>query len=610
LLSIILISCEKEETGIVINTGTVETVTSTSITLNGKIISSGSGLSAFGYITSTDQSFGSATSYTMISNPQPGNHTLTVMNLIPGTNYYIKAYASNSSEFVYGEVITQMTLAVTPSVNTMPVGSVNQTSATIGGNVISDGGFPVTVRGICWSKQQQPLISGNKAVSGGGLGQFSCNLTNLEPGTTYYARAFAVNAYDTAYGNQVSFTTGIITVKPEVSTSVISNITTTTAQAGGNVSSDGGASVTERGVCWSINEEPTTLNNKVQSGEGTGTFTCEITDLLPNTTYFARAYAINAEGTSYGSQVQFTTNREITAPVIVTSNVSSVTSTSAIGGGTITDDGGSEIIERGICWCINQYPTAFDNKATGSSVSGQFSVGMTGLLPNTNYYIRAYAINSIDTAYGSQVSFTTLSPESGSFTDSRDGISYKWIRAGKQIWMAENLAYLPYVSPSTEGSSDSEKYYVYDYEGTNVEEAKTTDYYKEYGVLYNHFTAQQGVCPIGWHLPIIEEWDELINYWTGTDEAGGKLKETGTTYWESPNTGATNQSEFTALPAGKREFTGGYNQIGKEAYFWTDSQTRSYDVFGIYLTNNSSVASSNTFNSESGFSVRCVKDSD
>ncbi|HOR61199.1 MAG TPA: FISUMP domain-containing protein [Bacteroidales bacterium] len=138
-----------------------------------------------------------------------------------------------------------------------------------------------------------------------------------------------------------------------------------------------------------------------------------------------------------------------------------------------------------------------------------------------------------------------------SFTDPRDNNTYRTVQIGNQIWMAENLKYLPSVVGPGTGSKTNPYYYVYDYVGTNVDAAKQSAIYTTYGVLYN-WEAAKTACPTGWHLPSDAEWTILTNYLGGEAVAGGKLKETGTTHWNSPNEGATNETDFTALPGGNR----------------------------------------------------------
>ncbi|MFH0842171.1 MAG: fibrobacter succinogenes major paralogous domain-containing protein [Bacteroidota bacterium] len=207
------------------------------------------------------------------------------------------------------------------------------------------------------------------------------------------------------------------------------------------------------------------------------------------------------------------------------------------------------------------------------------------------------------------------------FTDSRDGNIYHGVKIGDQVWMAENLRYLPGVVGPATGSSTTSYYYVYGYNGTSVTDAKGTSNYTTYGVLYNWPAAMngatsstanpsgvQGVCPTGWHLPSDAEWTELTNYLGGESVAGGKLKEIGTSHWNSPNTGATNESGFTALPGGYRKLDGAFSNIGGTGYwpsttenitFYNWSRSMYWDISDVYRSNGEK---------ESGFSVRCVKD--
>lgn len=197
---------------------------------------------------------------------------------------------------------------------------------------------------------------------------------------------------------------------PSVTTSPVQDITTSSASSGGNVTADGGAAVTARGICWNTSQNPTVSLTKANSGTttngtGIGTFTSSITDLSPGTTYYVRAYATNSKGTAYGTQQSFTTTAVLST--VTTTNASSVTSTSASSGGNITADGGASVTARGVCWSTSQNPTITNSKTSDGSGTGSFTSSITGLSPGITYYARAYATNSIGTAYGNQISFTT-----------------------------------------------------------------------------------------------------------------------------------------------------------------------------------------------------------
>lgn len=208
--------------------------------------------------------------------------------------------------------------------------------------------------------------------------------------------------------------------------------------------------------------------------------------------------------------------------------------------------------------------------------------------------------------------------ESNKFKDARDGQIYRWVKIGDQIWMAENLAYLPAVSPPTSESFSEPIYYVTGYQGTSVIEAKATTNYQTYGVLYN-WPAAAEACPAGWHLPTDAEWKQLEIYLgmssadvDGTDfrglVVGGKLKETGTTHWNSPNTAATNETGFTALPAGYRYLDNSFKNFGNNADFWTSTEQSSLFVWFRMVNYDHGGIFRDYKDKPCGFSVRCIKD--
>ncbi len=196
-----------------------------------------------------------------------------------------------------------------------------------------------------------------------------------------------------------------------ISTINANNITNTGVTVNSEIKYDGGSTVTQRGVCWSTNQNPTIADNITTNGSGSGSFTSSIFGLNSNTTYYLRAYATNGVGTSYGNQINFTsTNISGSFPTLTTVSASNVTNNSAVSGGNITSDGGLSITQRGVCWSTNQNPTITDNITTNGSGSGSFTSSITSLNTNTTYYVRSYATNSLGTAYGNQINFTTTTP--------------------------------------------------------------------------------------------------------------------------------------------------------------------------------------------------------
>ncbi len=185
---------------------------------------------------------------------------------------------------------------------------------------------------------------------------------------------------------------------PVLSTSPVSHITLISANCGGNITSDGGSSVIERGVCWSKSPNPTTANNKTTEGTGTGIFTSTLTSLTAINTYYVRAYATNYVGTAYGNELIFTV---AALPTVTTSSFYNVRGSSVDAGLSVTSDGGSTITSMGLCWSTSPGPTLSDQYTSNSLYT------MTGLSVNTVYYYRAFATNMAGTAYGNQISFNS-----------------------------------------------------------------------------------------------------------------------------------------------------------------------------------------------------------
>ena len=209
----------------------------------------------------------------------------------------------------------------------------------------------------------------------------------------------------TTWTDAIGFS-GVVTA-PVVTSVAATGITSTTAICGGNVTSDGGAAITERGICYGITADPTIAGTKVVVAGTNGAFTGNVGGLTANTAYHYRAYATNSAGTSYGNDLTFTTASGAVAPVVSTGAVSAITSSTATVAGDVSNDGGSTITERGICWSTTANPTTANTKVAVSGTTGVFSGNLTGLTGSTVYYARAYAINTIGTSYGSDINFTT-----------------------------------------------------------------------------------------------------------------------------------------------------------------------------------------------------------
>ncbi len=316
---------------------------------------------------------------------------------------------------VVGDVLNAQNTTLA-TINTSNVTSILANSAVCGGDVSSIGSSAVIARGVCWSTTPEPTVAlTTKTVNGSGLGTFTSNLTGLLQGTTYYVRAYATNSSGTAYGNELQFTTLSPTTIPTLTTTTVSGITQTSGTGGGNVSNDGGAAVTARGVCWSTSTNPTiSLSTKTVNGTGSGIFTSNLTGLSAGTIYYVRAYATNSVGTAYGNELQFSTLSAAALATLSTTTITNINQTTASGGGNIINDGGAAVTARGVCWSTSTNPTiSLSTKTVDGTGSGIFTSSLIGLSAGTTYYVRAYATNSVGTAYGTQVSFTTTGNTQG-----------------------------------------------------------------------------------------------------------------------------------------------------------------------------------------------------
>lgn len=207
---------------------------------------------------------------------------------------------------------------------------------------------------------------------------------------------------------------------------------------------------------------------------------------------------------------------------------------------------------------------------------------------------------------------------SGTFIDARDNREYNWVKIGEQIWMAENLAYLPAVTDVESGSLEFPHYYVYGFDGADVKTAKSTINYATYGVLYN-WPAALISCPKGWHLPTDAEWQELeielgmtvsqVNehvspFYRGTDQ-GFRMK---TSQGWHNNGNGDNETGFSGLPGGFRFVNGNFNYIESFGYWWSSTEALASSAWGRGLGFNNNSVIRNSFNKENGLNIRCVKD--
>ena len=461
---------------------------------------------------------------------EKGVYSAQLTDLQSDTMYYVRYVVSNKYSQVVSEAVVDFrTLQpVVLKVVTKEVKDVDDQSATVQGEVTSDGGAEVTERGVVYGTSENPTVENSKVTSGAGIGAFTCNLTGLQPNAKYYVRAYAVNKKGTAYGEQVSFTT----LEEVSATPGYVDLGLSVKWADRNVGASKpeeygdyfawGETAPKEVYDWSTykwcNGSKTTLtkyctdgsygtvDNKTQlelsddaahvnwGGSWRMPTDAELTELreqctwtwttqngvsgykvtskksgytnksifLPAEGFRSGSSLVNAGGLGdYWSSSLLTDNPsgayilyfnssyvdwsydkryygfsvrpvygeyvpESTLPVVTTGVVTQITETTAVAGGNVTSDGGASVTERGVVYGTAENPTTASGKVVNGSGTGTFTCNLTGLQPNTKYYVRAYAVNSQGTAYGEQVSFTTLEEVSATPEYVDLGLSVKW----------------------------------------------------------------------------------------------------------------------------------------------------------------------------------------
>lgn len=396
---------------------------------------------------------------------------------------------------------------------------------------------------------------------------------------------------------------------PILTTDEPKEITINSAIVGGNVSEDGGAEVTARGICWGIGSMPSLDDNFKASGTGPGEFSCTINGLDPNTKYYARAYGENSVGIAYGNEVTFTTG--IAPPAVTTGQISDVTATTAVCSGTIVYDGGAIITEKGICWSLTPEPDLQDSYTNIATGAATFSCSLSNLSGGTRYFARAYVKNEGGIfAYGEQTVFNTKLADI-------EGNLYGVVYIGNQVWMAENLRTtqfsnntpIPNITDNTEWLNLTGAAYCW---YNNDIRYKPT-----FGALYSWYTIEGGnLCPTGWHVPSDDEYGTLEMYlglnpdsvkvwgWRGTNQGTQMKSDTG---WEDGGNG-TNTSGFTGLPGGYRYAAqGAFYSLGKLTYWWSSSELNANESWYRLLDNVNNDIYRATTSKKGGKYIRCVK---
>lgn len=455
-----------------------------------------------------------------------GKYSCNLTELQSNYKYYVRAYAINKVGVEYGKEISFITLKklLPPTVSTDNITDILATSAIVTGSIISDGGAYISESGIVYNTSENPTISNNKVLSSERSGTFQCNLTDLQEQTTYYVRAYAINEKGVAYGEEKSFTTQSLSL-PTVSLASITDISYTSAIVTGEVSDDGKSIVYERGVVYSISQNPTISDYNVQCGSGLGEFTCNLLDLQEKTTYYVRTYAINAKGVSYSNENTFTTISG--DPTILTHEATNISSGTALIKGEIKHEGLSAITERGFVYAMSQNPTISDSKVQCGSGLGEYTCNLKELQESTTYYVRAYAVNQKGIHYGNEISFVTsaaVGMENGhEWIDLGLPSGLKWatcnVGASSQdetgdyfAWGETQARYLnecKNASDVTKCMDERYKWFEINENG-NAKPIKYNTYDKKL-VLDIEDDAARANWGGNWRMPTPEEIDELVN---------------------------------------------------------------------------------------------------
>lgn len=724
------VSFTTEDGNISIITTEITNLTATSVTSGGSISDDGG-----------SEVFDRGVCYNTSQNPTINNDTIQDSNngigtfncgidgLLPGTIYYIKAFATNEAGTSYGNEINFTTEDGLPVVSTTIVSNITTTGATSGGDITDDGGFAITARGVCWSTAPSPTLVGDHTADESGTGNFQSNIEGLNIGTRYYLRAYATNENGTVVGEELVFFTDIVDYDDNEYDVVIIGDQTWMAEnmksthyATGVILVDGNGvgdiwedvitkyyfayddndanvatygrlytwaaamnckegdvtySLGVQGICpdgWHMpndlewlelemylgmnqNEADnygirgTDQGNKLKSTSGwslggNGTNESGFSALpggyrdgggfneIYNSAYFwsgvndhdggslARRLVYDQGGIGRDGQSEGLSVRCIqgnSGPTVSINAVTNITKSSATVEYYVSSDGGEEVTENGVYYGTSTNPETTGTKLQIASSTGIFSTNISELIVGTTYYIKAYAVNNIGTAYGNEVSFSTYNTDA---IIDFDGNYYNIVTIGNQKWMAENLKTTHYAdgTPLVDGNGvgsitgdyTAKYYFAYNDDEYNV---------PIYGRLYtwaaimnsevssnDNPSGVQGVCLDGWHLPSDAEWNELIDYLSNNGFSGFEGSALKSTYgWFNEGNGSDNFG-FTALPGGIRDYNGTFDGSRHYGNWGSSRENSSTEIYFLRMYDDVSDVYVSNGNKAYGYSVRCLRD--
>ena len=403
--------------------------------------------------------------------------------------------------------------------------------------------------------------------------------------------------------------------EPEIITVEVTEVTATTAVGRGRLVEDGGSKVTSIGVCWGTGQYPT-INDYFASNETPDdTFKVTITGLADNSTYYLRAYATNIKGTGYGEQVQFTTFAHSDLPIVKTSDVDNITSSSALVGGVVISHGGTLVKEQGVYWSARPDPVANGIRKVIDNGWSNFQTVIEGLDIKTQYYIKAYAKNNSGTSYGELVTFETTDT-AGACEGVAPPSGYKLVAYNGRCWLDRNLGASQTATAIDDinsfgnlfqwGRKDDSHQLPNSLTTRTLappgEQANHSDFivkdrhpfdwnadnnWKYRWVTPTGNTSNADPCPVGWRVPTQNEWQAAMDYgnWSNKYDA-----------FDSP----------LKLPsAGKRDDKGVVYYRGTRGYYWSSSYN---NIFGQALLYYDTGAFISNYYKVGGMSVRCIKD--
>ena len=600
-----------------------------------EVISSGnSSITARGFCWNTAGN--PSISDSLISNSKGlGTFTHTISGLESNTTYFIRAFATNSIGTAYGNQIQFTTLQDTASVITC-----GDQISDIDGNVYNT----VNIGNQCWMKENlntthdalgasitRYCYANNSAncISYGGLykwnivmnGEASSNavpsgVQGICPFGWHIPSDEEWKILEGAVDSQYDYPDSEWDETGYRGYDVCTNLKSTSGWNTGNGTDQYGFSALPGGTSSSSGTGYGNIGNNGLWWSSYNSYYRALTNNNPNVLRF---YSYSSSASGYSVRCLADTFIVQGLTILSTDTVSSISHTTAISGGSIIDSGGTSISAYGVCWNTTGMPTLLDSTTVDGSGMGGYVSYLSGLMPNTTYFVRAYATNGIGTSYGNEIQFTTLpDPISlivcGNSVSDYDGNVYNVVLIGTQCWMKENL------KTTSDALGNSITRYCYNNE---------TDSCEVYGGLYDWYTMMngatssntvpsgvQGICPTGWHIPSDEEykilegsvdsqydypdseWDEYG--WRGFD-VGTNLRST--SGWSANNNGNDTYG-FSALPGGYRH--GSSYLLGSQGLWWSSTQYTSTNAWQRTLSTNQIYRGS--FNKWRQYSVRCIKD--